>query len=265
MKEKGTTMEKVVRRPADISPREAREGLALAFPNAKVASFGTIEDDGEMVYEAKLILAEFPPVPKGDGEDDGGDEGDSAPAPFPEDAEPSEESSDDDGDEAPKEKKDKGEKGVAKKIDHLEKIVEQMAQAMGIDTSGADEEDGPPKPEADAGDGADVPPPPPVAEDAPLPPPAAPKGAPGGGGLGMPFSSVDKYAGDQHVAALRHSVDGRRSFSMAFEDGNVPMRVVAETARGMFPDFSLARIEPRDGRIDGGEPQPMFLLGMVRR
>ncbi len=260
-------MEKVVRRPADISPIEAREGLALAFPTAKVASFGT-EDDGS-VYVAKLVFSEFPPG-AGDGPPED-DEGAGGPPPEMGGPDDEEDPAADDGDEdgPPKPKKDKKDKG-GDKIEHqILDALKQLGEGLGVPIMTGEHDPGldsaPPggAPDDPMGGAA---PPPPVAEDAPLPPPAAPKGAPGGGGgLGMPFSSVDKFAGDQHVASLRQSVAKRRSFSMAYEDGRTSTRVVADTARAMFPDFELKRIEQRTGRIDGGEPQPMYVFGMVRR
>lgn len=249
--------EKIVTRPADISPKEAREGLALLYPGARVASFEvkTDQNDNEY-YEAKVIVsadnpfADGPPAATEDGPETDAPADDGPPAP-------------DDGGDDEGEKKPKKEKG-GDKIEHqMLDILTQIAQGMGIPIAPPEGEDGPPSPMDGAPDGADVPPPPPVADDAPLPPPAKPHGAPGGGGLGTPFSSVDKYAGDQHVAALRQSVAGRRSFSMAYEDGNEPSLAVANLFREMFPGYTLSKFQQRDALVDG-EQQKVYVAGMVR-
>ena len=253
--------EKIVTRSADISPKEAREGLAQLYPKGRIASFEVKTDkEGNDFYEAKVIVsadnpfAGGPPEADGPPSDDGGDDGaEDAP---PVDEEDSEEKSDKPKDE----KKD----GVEKEIASLTKIVKEIAKAVGVDTSAMDDDkEGPPSPEDGAPDGADVPPPPPVADDAPLPPPAKPHGAPGGGGLGMPFSKVDKFAGDQHVAALRQTVAGRRAFSMAYEDGHLPSLEVANLFREMFPDFKLDKFAQRDALVDGKQ-QKVYVAGMVR-
>jgi hypothetical protein len=235
---------KVVRRNADITPKEALAALAAKFPNAKVASFGVIE--GGRAYEAKLVLGEFPPGAK---DDDGGD------APV-DDAPPAPEG-DDDGDEGgapdgpPKEKKDKG--GESHAIAELTHLVKQVALAVGVPPEGPSGPGGETAPGGDPGmeagpmapPGGDVPP--------PLPPPAKPGGGAGGGGLGTPFS---------RVAAER------RSFVIWREpdaDGTLPsMKVAAAEVRATLPaSHKLAKITMERAKIDGGEPVNVYVCAIT--
>ncbi len=237
---------KVVRRSADIPPKEALAALARKFPTAKIASFGIIE--GGAAYEASLRFSEFPPgagkdedagaddAPESDGPpapDDGGDGGDSPDGP-------------------PKEKKEKGGEGHA--IAELTHLVKQIALAVGVPPEGPTDPSADPTAGGDPGmeagpmappAGGDVPP--------PLPPPAKPGGG-GGGPLGTPFSKVAAE---------------RRSFVIWREpdaDGTLPsIKVAADEVRAVLPtSHKLAKITMERAKIDGGKPVNVYVCAITK-
>lgn len=244
--ERDTMGDKVVRRSADITPKEALDGLAAKYPNAKVASFG-ITADG-LAYEAKLVSAEFPPGAKDDAP------ADDAPA---DDAPPSDDDGDsDDGGDSPfPPKKDKGEEkgGEAHAIAELTHLVKELCKAVGVPTG--DEMGGDPMdPGMDPAAGGDpmAGGPPAPATPAPLPPPAKPHGG-GGGGLGMPFAKV---------------ASERRSFVVWREpdsDGTLPdAKTAAAEVREQIPHtHKLAQITMQRAKIDGGQPVNVWVCAVT--
>ena len=239
---------KEVRRSADITPKEARDGLAKKYPNAKVASFG-ISEDG-LAYEAKLVFGEFPP-PSKDDSDDGGEEAPEGP--------PTDEAPDDGGDEGdspfpPKgEKKEKGGEGHA--IAELTHLVKEIAMAVGVPPEGPTGPGDPTAPGGDPGmEGGPMAPPPGGDVPAPLPPPAKPHPG-GGGGLGSPFAKV---------------ASERRSFVVwrePDEDGTLPdVKTAVAEVRAQIPStHRVAQISMKRGKVDGGDPVNVYVVAVTKK
>ena len=252
---------KVVYRSADITPKEALDGLRRKYRGARVASFG-ISSDG-LNYEASLVFADFPQA--GGGESDGGDDGGSSDGPPPPDDGGDEDDGGDDSGDAPfppkKEKKDKGgdKGGESHEIAALTHLVKQIALAVGVPPDGGTGPAGPDEtapggdPGMEAGPmappgGAGGPPPP------PLPPPAHPGGG-AGGPLGTPFSKV---------------ASERRSFVIWREpdaDGTLPdIHTAANEVRAQLPNtHKLAQITMKRAKVDGGNPVNVYVCAITAR
>lgn len=253
---------RTVYRKADISSAEATKSLFAGFPGAELVSFVTKTasaaeakaagaTEGDLVYEATVKMAEFPPSDDSSGSSDSGDD---APAPSKEseggddksdssdDSSSDSSSEDKGGDSKPdfggdggeeKEPKLKGDDGI---IHLLTEILHALKGDAGLGAPGGDLGAGP-----DAGLGPDLPDVGAPAQGDTLPPPGGPAGAPGGA---PPLPPPVKEKAPIGGAAFAHYNPEQAEFSVlrhdASELGNKAM--IAEAAE-IYPTHKVARIQ----------------------
>ena len=253
------TATRTLYRKANVSAAEATTSIFKRFPNVELVSFTKKEanaqeamaaraKEGDLVYEATIRVAEFPP----EGGDDKGDEGGDAPEPKKEEAPKEESDSDSDdndsGDSAPSgddfgDKPEGGEHGMEpKKLSPEEQVVHLLQQILDALKGGGMGHPKPPHGGPDMGGpemGGDLP----------------DIGAPGkdemGGGLGgpagppggKPLPPPVKEKAPIGAGAFAH-VTGRSEVTMVREDaGEIGNKGIIAEAATYAPQHRVAKIQ----------------------
>lgn len=225
-------MEKVITRLANVSQEEALAELTAAYPDAKTEfPFEKGTEDGQEVYKARVITAEFPP--KSDDDNGGSDEGDSKPK-----SDSSDSDSSDSGDK-PKSKSDsKGNSGIEAKLD-------KIMVALGIPADDGMGEEDPLNGDVPPPSNLDLPDVGAPGQGEMLPPPVKPHPGMGGGmgaGGGM-FSSLP------------------RSFqAFITEADDISLQDAARDVVAKFPTHRLASIDRYDGKFEGKDTNTIVAI-----
>lgn len=257
------TATRTLYRKANVSAAEATTSIFKRFPNVELVSFTKKEanaqeakaaraKEGDLVYEATIRVAEFPPE-GGDDKAEGGD----APEPKEEKA-PKEESDSDpdndgDDDSSPEGDSDhdfagKDEGGLPgaepKKLSPEEQVVHLLQQILDAVKGGGEMgHHGPKPPHGGPEMGADLPDigAPGAGEE--LPPPGGPHGGPGGPGAGAPLPPPVKEKAPIGAGAFAHVAD-RKEVTMVRDDaGEASNKAIIAEAATHAPNHRVARIQ----------------------
>jgi hypothetical protein len=259
------TATRTLYRKANVSAAEATTSIFKRFPNVELVSFTKKEanaeeakaaraQEGDLIYEATIRLAEFPP----EGGDDKGGEDSGSSEPKEEKSEaPKEDSgsdSDSDDDSGSDDGGDKGgdefgggdgpEHGAEpKKLSPEEQVVHLLTQILDA-LKGGGMGHGPKPPHGGPEMGGDLPDiGAPGAGDELPPPPGGPHGGPGGPGAGAPLPPPVKEKAPIGAGAFAH-VTGRTEVTMVRDDaGEIGNKGIIAEAATYAPDHRVARIQ----------------------